>query len=328
MKHCEFRIANCELSHIRACLINIDHRETVDCRLSPASLPKKNSRFAIRNSQWIPAIAAIFAAIFACPALAQDSAPATSPATASAPSSASAPATTPAGVDPAVDALLDELEKAGQKDQTLEAKVTYTVDFPTTAERETRVGTVQYQKDTADSPAKFRLYFETFQSIDDPKPRPEKYEYAWDGEFFTEVKHKIQSMNKYQLAPKGEKIDPMKIAKGPFPLLFGCKKKDLLELFDITTRPPQKSDPAGSRYLRLVPKSDRADEVNYTAVQLWVDEKTFLPIQIVSTEKNKNKSTALFSDVKAGTTFKPEIFSPRDPGGKWNYHVEPYREKS
>ena len=68
--------------------------------------------------------------------------------------------------------------------------------------------------------------------------------------------------------------------------------------------------------------------MNYTAVQLWVDEKTFLPIQIVSTEKNKNKSTALFSDVKAGTTFKPEIFSPRDPGGKWNYHVEPYREKS
>lgn len=305
---------------------NRGHRDTVDCRLSPASLPKRNSRFAIRIPQWIPAIAAILAAILVCPALAQDSASATSPATATAAVAASNPA--PAAVDPAVNALLDELEKAGQKDQTLEAKVTYTVDFPTTAERETRTGTVQYQKDTADTPAKFRLYFETFQSIDEPKPRPEKYEYAWDGEFFTEIKHKVLSINAYQLVPKGQKIDPMKIAKGPFPLLFGCKKKDLLELFDITTRPPQKSDPAGSRYLRLVPKSDRADEVNYTAVQLWVDENTFLPVQIVSTEKNKNKSTAIFSDVKAGTTFKPEIFSPRDPGGKWKYHLSPYGEKN
>ena len=60
---------------------------------------------------------------------------------------------------------------------------------------------------------------------------------------------------------------------------------------------------------------------------MWVDQQTLLPAKIISVEKNKNISTVIFKDPQAGSTFKQEIFSPPNPGGKWNYQVVPYEKK-
>jgi hypothetical protein len=258
----------------------------------------------------------------------QTSVPISMSTSASSPATTSAPASTqPAGTDPAVEKLLDDLEQAGEKYQTLRAGLIYKVEFPSTGEVETRTGTVEYQRKTDAAPAKFRLFFDTLQTVDDARPVPENYEYTFDGEFFTEAKYKIKSMTKYQVAPKGQSVEPMRIGKGPFPLPFGQKKDDVLKLFTAMTRQPIKTDPPGTQYLQLIPRPEQASELNFTRLEMWVDRETLLPAKIISVEKNKNISTVIFKDPQAGQPIKQEIFSPQNPGGSWNYDVRPYEKK-
>ena len=61
-------------------------------------------------------------------------------------------------------------------------------------------------------------------------------DWAFDGQFLTEVKHRIKQQTRYQLAAEGQKIEPMRLGKGPFPLPFGQKVEEVVKYFDVTSR--------------------------------------------------------------------------------------------
>ena len=246
----------------------------------------------------------------------------TAPATSAATGPASGPATTtsPAGVDPKARAILDALEKAGERFKTIQADVDYLVEMREVGDTETRTGAVTYERaKDANSSSKFKIQFDTL-SQGGGKAIAEKVEYAFDGQWVTVAKHKIKQMIRYQVAAKDERVEPLKIGKGPFPLPFGQKAEEVIRYFEVTTRATTDKEPKDTDYMKLTTRPERRREINFKTLEMWVDRKTALPVRIVSDDR-KNTSTVDFRNVKTDVEVKGETFLlPRPPG--WELTVK------
>ena len=191
----------------------------------------------------------------------------------------------------AVMALLKALEAAGDQFTTVKTDITYTVVSPTLGDRETRVGYVLYDAAKGDKPARFRIHFDTRQDDDGPRVK-NVMDYAFDGRQWMYIAD--HANKKLQQLQTPENVNPLRLGEGPFPLPFGQKVDDVLEFFDAATRDPLPADPPNTQYLKLTPKADKADKMNFTEIEEWVDNKTNLPVKLVVREKNKTVSTVLF----------------------------------
>ena len=253
--------------------------------------------------------------------------PTTKPADKPAPTPTTAPAATQPAVDAGALAILDRLEKSGDKYATLRADITYHVHMVQVDDTEERTGYVAYQKKVEKtdkvepSPTKFHIQFKTLKLGEGAKTT-EKVDYAFDGMWLTVAKHRIKNMTRYQVAAKGETVEPLRIGRGPFPLPFGQKTADMLKHFRAVTREPTEGDPAGSDYLLLIPHATRAKDLSFVRLEMWIDRKTDLPIRVVSKDKSKNVTTVDFRDIETDVTFKDSEFLLRKPFG-WKMRVEP-----
>lgn len=260
-------------------------------------------------------VCAAFLAILTSSVLAQTSAPASS--AASAPASASAPV-----VSEELMKLLKAWQAAGDDNKTLTADIDYKVESSVTGDVEIRTGTTSYQKAGDTTPARFRVQFDTLKTEAGPAMK-ENVIYAFDGLWLRVLKAKLKQMTRYQVALPGEKIEPLRLGKGPFPLPFGQNADDVLANFNVRQRPAAKSDPADTDHLELIPKTDKIKD--FTKLDIWLDKKTHLPAKIVTIEQNKNVSTVVFKNVKAGMELKDVVFSPALPAG-WEEIVEPLKK--
>ena len=233
------------------------------------------------------------------------------PATAATAATAAAAAPTP---DPATMKILRDLEAAGDKYHTIKADVDYKVINRVLGDSEERTGWVAYSKGDANTPSKFRVSFETLQLRGGPKTA-EKVDYVFDGLWLTVVKHKIKNITMYQLAAKGQKVEALKIGKGPFPVPFGQSANDMVKYFETSTREPVESDPKGTIYLRLITRKKYADEMPTTRMEMWIDAKTHLPVKLKSYDKNKNLTTATFKDIQTNQAVKEDVFRVPRPAG-------------
>lgn len=252
--------------------------------------------------------------------------PTTKPADKPAPAATPAPASQPA-VDAAALAILDRLEKSGDKYATLRADITYHVHMVQVDDTEERTGYVAYQRKvektdkTEGSPTKFHIQFQTLKLGEGAKTT-EKVDYAFDGMWLTVAKHRIKNMTRYQVAAKGETVEPLRIGRGPFPLPFGQKTADMLKHFRAVTREARESDPPGSDYLLLIPHATRAKDLSFVRLEMWIDRTTDLPIRVVSKDKSKNVTTVDFRNIQTDVKFKDSEFLLRKPFG-WKMRVEP-----
>jgi len=227
---------------------------------------------------------------------------------------------TPAATDAAADsaqpgeavlALLKDLERAGDTFTAVKADIVYTVFSPVLGDKETRVGFVLYDAAKGDRPARFRIHFDTRQDGDGPRVK-DVMDYAFDGFWMCIADHANKKLQQIQIAAPGEKVEPLRLGKGPFPMPFGQKVDDVLEFFDATTRDPLPTDPPNTRFLRLTPKAGKADQVNFTQVEQWVDKETNLPVKLVANEKNKTVSTVLFGKREGNKVLMDTIPKIRD----------------
>ncbi|MFB3893846.1 MAG: outer membrane lipoprotein carrier protein LolA [Phycisphaerae bacterium] len=263
-------------------------------------------------------------------AFAQTAAPA--PATI-APSTGPAPTDTPT-VGQAEKKILDDLQAAGDKFPTLTAKVLYTTSNPAEESVEIRTGDLSYQKDTDKEPMKLLISFDKVTRADvgpggellNKKTFPERVLYALDGQWFTVMKFRINQMTRYQVAAAGEKVEPLRVGQGPFPLPFGQKAAEVIKFFEVKTRAPAADDPKNTVYLELTPRAANAKSVGFTKLQMWIDRDTNLPVKLVSTEKDGTVKSGEFSEIKTGEKFDQKIFSPEKPAG-WDLTVEPLKKQ-
>jgi len=226
----------------------------------------------------------------------------------------------PADQPLAVDAILDGMETAGRKHGRIAADLRYEVDQPMTGDHELRTGRTRYQRQTDDNPPRFYVGFDTLK-LGEGAVLKDKVEYAFDGRWLTVAKHRIKQMTRYEIAEEGQTVDAFRLGKGPFPVPFGQEAAAMTEYFEITTRPLGPADPEGTHYLRLIPKPERAEELSFVALELWVDSKSFLPTRLVSRDVSKNVTTVTFTDVQTDVTFKEADFHLPRPIG-WEYSEE------
>jgi len=231
---------------------------------------------------------------------------ATSPATTSAPQGGQRPAE---AVSEEAMKILRELEAAGDKYRTIKADLDYEVVNLTLGDSEKRTGWVAYSKgDDKKTPTRFRVTFKTLK-LGAGAEFEELVDYAFDGQWLTIARHKIKDITLYQCAAEGQKVEPLRIGKGPFPLPFGQKAADMVKYFIPSTRPPVESDPAGTVYLRLLTRPQYDAELSTTRMEMWIDAKTYLPVKLKSRDKNKAVTTVTFKNTLTNKTVDESVFN-------------------
>ena len=237
--------------------------------------------------------------------------------------------TSPAGKT--VRTILDQLEKAGKKYSAIRADLEYVVVNRKLGDSETRTGWIAYKSAATDnqSPAMFRIHFETLRQEGGPKIR-DRVDYAFDGKWLTVKKHRIKQIIRYQVVADGndkneKKPEPLKLGKGPFPLPFSQQADDMLKHFHITPRPCSETTPKNTDYLKLVPREQYKKKINFVRMEMWVDRKLHLPIKIICRDYSKNVTTVKFLDISTPKDFgkadKKMFHLPRKPG--WSYTEKP-----
>ncbi|MBT3279143.1 MAG: outer membrane lipoprotein carrier protein LolA [Phycisphaerales bacterium] len=227
------------------------------------------------------------------------------------PTAAAVPATK---FDPLAMKMLQALELAGKNYPVLTADVNYNVIDRLTGDEETRTGSVAFQNRTLKVPARFAIRFETLQ-LAKGKVAESKLDYIFDGHWLHIAKHRQKTVTRIEVVRLGQEADVLKIGKGPFPLPFGQKADDVIKLFEVTTRAPRSSDPKNSGYLRLVPRAENAESIQFTRMELWIDTKTFLPVKVKTRDKNKAYTTATFSNIKKADKLADTLFKLKKPAG-------------
>jgi len=219
----------------------------------------------------------------------------------------SAPASTAPTVGPAERKILDDLEAAGDKYRTIKAEIDYRVDLRALGDSEERTGWVAYDKGDANRPTRFRVSFETLRQGAGRRIKSQ-VDYVFDGQWLHVAKHKIKNLTMYQLAAKGQRVEPLRIGKGPFPLPFGQKADDVIRHFVPTTRAPRSGDPKDTVSLRLTARPEHAAKLPMDRIDLWIDRATNLPVKIKSREKSGNTTTVTFKNIATNKAVGGDVF--------------------
>jgi len=240
------------------------------------------------------------------------------------------------------DALLDALETADAGLRTLTATIRYTRIFALAGDRQVRTGELAFATDDrdmdGDAERMFSIRFS--QLIVGDRVENETKDYIFDGSWLVERLPEEKLFAKRQVAPPGSDVDPLRIGEGPLPIPIGQKKSDILERFDAEMVDPADGlrSPAlvdfvsagpGTYQLRLVPKPEAADAVEFTEVRLWYKRDSLLPWLAVTQDIDGDESFVQLVDLKINNDapVAPQLFSvepPADAEG-WDVRIEPWR---
>ncbi|MCY2931902.1 MAG: outer membrane lipoprotein carrier protein LolA [Planctomycetota bacterium] len=227
------------------------------------------------------------------------------------PAPTSRPATAPAA-EPAAISILQRLEQAGKTHPALQAKMTYSVVDPILETTDVRRGEVSFQRGAGEQSDRFRIHFDD-RKMEAEAPVVDKIDYAFDGQWLTVVRHSIANMKRYQYAAKGEKV-PMSL-KGPFPLPFGQPVDEVVALFEPTTAPGTTKGPEGTTYIRLTTRPDARKDLRFRTIEMWVDPKLNLPVQIVAVDDKKKAVTIALQNLQTPDKIADDVFvMPKLPG--------------
>ena len=224
------------------------------------------------------------------------------------------PATSPEAM-----AALDLLERAGAHYKTVTSDVTYTVRNTVFGDVDIRTGWVGYAGETDKQNPRFRIHFETLaHGKGQPKARA-RLDYAFDGMWFIMVNHKARQYQGQQVAAQGQRVNPLKIGRGPFPIPFGQKTADVLEHFTVTARPAEKDEPAGTTYMELKTIRRFQKDFNLVKLEMWIDPAKNLPARIISHDAGTSVSTVDFANIQPNAELAKDVFTlPK----KLGYSVE------
>ena len=207
---------------------------------------------------------------------------------------------------------LSKMSEATNKLTSFEAEITYKIiQDPELFESTTaNKGKIWYFKDATHSYT--RLSFTSRQEDDFD---PEKYheEYIFDGYSVTRINYQLKQISTDQLAKKGDKpIDALELLSENMPIIGFTSNDDLNKDFVIKLLPTQKTKPIE---LNLVVKENSKYYDKYVRLQLYIDRKLYLPIQIIATTR-ENDTYDIKLNFKRNALDKPinlDIFKVEQP---------------
>ena len=235
--------------------------------------------------------------------------------------------TDPAALHPdaTVDEVLDALQARGQNLKEFVADVQLTDTDITMGDSSKRIGKVWYQV-KGDGNARMHILFEK-KIVGDKPPKDDRKEYLLEDGWALDRDYRAKNEVRYQIARPGEKMNLFQLGKGAFPLPIGQDKNDVHAMFAVSKVPADKSGPLNAIHLQLVPKPKTDFERKFSAIDVWMDLGSKMPVRI-STE-DRNQTTQQQTDLenmivnpKPGLIEENFVVPPVDDKG-WNRHEEP-----
>lgn len=178
-----------------------------------------------------------------------------------------------------VGAFLDRLEHADDDVRTFHARISYTKRMSLVGDEITRMGELAYRVNEDGT----RIFAVVFDTIDMDGVRREIDErLVFDGRFLVEFNREQKMITRRELAPPGERIDPLQLGEGPIPIPIGQEAEEIerryhaeLLRFDdgvVGAARAEQLRLAETEQLKLVPRSQFADESDFTEVRIWYRE--------------------------------------------------------
>ena len=227
--------------------------------------------------------------------------------------------------------LLDRVEKAGVKLKSFQADMLFQQEQVLVETLTTRRGKLHYRVDN-DS-VRARIGFRDFQQqiLDDEKPAPiVKFDedYAFDGMWVTHRNARTKSIQKWELSRKPRDKEAFRLGKGPFPLPFAIKKKDVIDHFDAKILKPDPNDPAQTEHLKLIPKKDSSYAEEYIQMDLWISKNNALPVRISYEKDDYEITTVNWTDIKIDKTVRDKVFKLKPGGRGWSEEIHLLEENA
>ncbi len=240
--------------------------------------------------------------------------------------------------------LLEALEAAGHELRSLAADIQYTRVFGVAGDTQTRVGQLLFVSTPppAGAPAneppdrRFAVRFDTL--IVGGRKEDSAKTYVFDGEWLTEVDEREKSYQRRQVVPPGERIDPLRIGEGPFPVPLAQAKRDILARFTAEIRPSAEgldAEPGLAKFaerltqLRLVPRPGTQEADEFDEVRVWYDTASpFLTPRIARTVNvDLDESLVVLLQPQLNGSVDGRVLDPVQPpeAAGWTVSVQPYR---
>ena len=224
-----------------------------------------------------------------------------------------------------VDPTLAQLEQVGKTLHEFTAKLTLIETDVGLQTSTKKTGQVWFQK-KPNGDARIRVLFD--MRFAGGLGHKEKTEYLLDPPWLTDRDYRTRNETKRQVLEPGQKLNLFKLGEGPFPMPIGQTPQDVHQQFDVKGVPPQKTDPANTVHLQLLPKKETDLARKFHSIDVWVDQNSHMPVKIGTMDVKQlvSRSTELGNIVvnPAGglkeSDFALENIDRANP--PWNRHVE------
>jgi outer membrane lipoprotein-sorting protein len=229
---------------------------------------------------------------------------------------AQAPATGPApqtAPDPnALDKVLKNLQDKAVALKSYRVNMDYLFKQPLLESQQRRTGVLYYAK--SDKKSDLRIDFRTLRQDQDKEQKYEQ-QYLFDGVWLLEVDQQLKTATKRQLAEPNKPLDALSLASKQVPVLGFSQVDDLRKQFEIelVAEPPGQAAPRQHLHLKVKPDSVYKDD--YTTIDLWIDAKIGLPVQVNAVTPEDDVYEIKLTDPQVNAPLDPKLFLievPRD----------------
>jgi len=233
---------------------------------------------------------------------------------------ANAPASTPAApqvaADPndpnALDRVLQDLQDQAAGLKSYQVNMDYVFKQPLLESQQRRTGVLYYAK--LDGRSSLRIDFQTLQQ-DDEKPQTYRQQYLFDGVWLWEIDYQLKTATRRQLTEPNRPVDAFSLASEHVPVVGFSKVEDLRRQFEIALVPEPPAAPTPRRHLHLKVKPDSVYKDDYVTIDVWIDSKIGLPVQVEAVTPEEDAYVIRLTDPKVNTELDLKLFQvelPRD----------------
>ena len=228
-----------------------------------------------------------------------------------------------AATTPEVAGVLDALHDRGQSLADFTADVTI-AETDTLGSSSENSGKVSYQR-TPGGDARIRVSFDRKKIAD--KIVKQRREYKLEGGTLIDQNFDTKTQVNRQVLKPGQKLNPLKLGEGPFPLPIGQDREEVLKLFDVTRIAKAKDDPADTVHLSLKPKANTRFAKKFLSIEVFVSNQSHFPVRIETTDRDGTTvRTTDLTNIKINAGLKDADFKLDEPGRDWGVRDEPLAE--
>ena len=231
-----------------------------------------------------------------------------------------------------VDAALRAIEAAGDDLHAFTATVASRKDDALLGRKDIRTGSLVYEANE-EQPRRFAVDFDV--RIVNRRRSEESKRIIFDGSWLVERDDASKQFIKRQIVAPGDTADPMRLG-GSFPLPIGQKRDDVLKRYSVELLPGvpdtfvvPKPDGMNLVGLRLTPREGTVKAKDWSAIDLWYDGTTWLPIGVIATKGNGDCRRIRLTNMKQHETLpeaSKQLLSINEPGEGWSVDVRPWTE--